>query len=226
MKLGRRMRYQWFKFIRGGTVPGARILLFSVAAHCLALAILTYLVISRRSAPVIIFVQRLETAQKIAGAAYLPPRAQRSPFQSARKSVKRRPAKAQEPQQEFLVEGGVSDAVREEARLGTTALINTFKFRAIYGFAPYNFQLAYQISGTLPVISAAELPPHYEQYVIVEVTIDTDGRVAEARVISGAVNRAIQQTLLAAIREFRYRPATREGVPIPSQADIVVHIPT
>jgi TonB family protein len=60
----------------------------------------------------------------------------------------------------------------------------------------------------------------------VEVTIDVDGRVAEARVTTGMVAPTIEQTLLAAIREFKYTPAKRDGTPIPSQLDIVVHIPT
>jgi TonB family protein len=60
----------------------------------------------------------------------------------------------------------------------------------------------------------------------VEITIDTEGQVAEARVISGLVDASIQQKLLSAIREFKYTPATRDGVPIPSQRDIVVHVPS
>jgi TonB family protein len=62
--------------------------------------------------------------------------------------------------------------------------------------------------------------------VIVEVTIDSQGSVADARITAGEVDNKIASTLLSAIRQFKYRPATREGVPIPSQCDLVIHIPT
>jgi len=102
-----------------------------------------------------------------------------------------------------------------------------FKFRQIYGFsAGHKYQLAVQTDGKIPFISVADLPPKFEQYVIVEVTIDSGGRVAEARVVSGMVSTTIEQTLLSAIRDFKYNPATRDGFPIPSQVDIVIHVPS
>jgi len=107
------------------------------------------------------------------------------------------------------------------------AITNSLRFYGIYGFYPdHNYQLAVQTSGIIPPVSAAEVPPHFEQYVIVEVTIDTEGRVAEARVVSGVTTPAIEQKLLSAIHEFTYRPAKRDGIPIASQRDIVIHIPT
>jgi TonB family protein len=78
----------------------------------------------------------------------------------------------------------------------------------------------------LPVISADELPPRFEQYITVEVTIDVDGRVADARIVGGEAPPAVQQRLLSAVREFKYTPARRDGTPIPSQLDLVVHIPS
>jgi TonB family protein len=60
----------------------------------------------------------------------------------------------------------------------------------------------------------------------VEVTIDVDGSVAEARIVTGMADPTLERRLLSAIRGFRYNPATRDGVPIPSQLDIVIHIPT
>ncbi|HEV3036190.1 MAG TPA: TonB family protein [Candidatus Angelobacter sp.] len=103
----------------------------------------------------------------------------------------------------------------------------SIKFRQIYGFnRDHEYKLAVQTVGEIPSISADQVPPRFEQYVIVEVTIDTEGHVAEARIVAGVVEPAIEQTLLSAIREFIYIPAQRDGVPIPSQRDIVIHIPT
>jgi TonB family protein len=70
------------------------------------------------------------------------------------------------------------------------------------------------------------LPPHYEQLVIVEITIDVDGSVAQARIVSGSVDPKIQHKLLSAILGFKYSPAKRGGTPIPSQLDLVVHVPS
>ena len=100
------------------------------------------------------------------------------------------------------------------------------KQRLIYGFSTTDYKLAIQTSGTIPVISASDLPPRFEQYLIVEVTIDTDGHVADARLTAGMTTPQIEQTLLSAIREFKYIPAKRDGTPIPCQIDLVIHIPS
>ncbi|MGB9119427.1 MAG: TonB family protein, partial [Candidatus Angelobacter sp.] len=61
--------------------------------------------------------------------------------------------------------------------------------------------------------------------LIVEVTIDRQGKVAEARITTGDVDSKIQERVLSAIRKFKYIPAKHNGSPIPSQLDIVVHVP-
>lgn len=101
------------------------------------------------------------------------------------------------------------------------------KFRQIYGFSPlHDYQIAFWMAGEIPPIPAADLPAHFEQLVTVEITIDVDGRVAEAKVVAGMVPPTVEQKLLSAIREFKYSPAKRDGIPIPSQLDLVVHIPS
>lgn len=222
------IRYQWLRWITGKTVPDGRILLGSALAHCLILVAVTFLVEFRKNAPVVVFPTQTAVVRRAATAIYLPPaKGARIHMTQKQKVVKPRPQKSQEPQPEFLSVGTADEGLREQARVGTRGIIDSFKFRTIYGFARFpDYRLAVQLSGELPPISADRLPPHYEQYVTVEITIDSEGRAAEARVVSGAVDSSIQRTLLSAIHEFKYRPATREGVPIPSQCDIVVHIPT
>lgn len=221
------IHYQWLRWITGKTVPDGRILLGSALAHCLILVAVTFLVLSRRNAPVVVFPTQTAVARRASTAIYLPPASKGGRIQMAQKVVKPRPQKSQQPQQEFLSVGTADEGLREQARVGTRGIIDSFKFRTIYGFARFpDYRLAVQLSGEIPLISPDRLPPHYEQYVTVEITIDSEGRVAEARVVSGAVNASIQRTLLSAIHEFKYRPATREGVPVPSQCDIVIHIPT
>jgi Luciferase-like monooxygenase len=70
------------------------------------------------------------------------------------------------------------------------------------------------------------LPPFWRIGQSIPPTIDVDGRVVEERIVAGMVDPAIERTLLSAIRDFKYSPAKRDGVPIPSQLDIVIHIPS
>lgn len=175
----------------------------------------------------IVLPRRPQTARTIpAEALSLPPKSQSTSLQITVKNARRRPKKALGPKAESTAEGEALQALRARASEETKALIQDFKFRTTYGFSPLpRYELAFQISGEIPPIPAEQLPPHFEQYVIVEVTITTDGRVADARIVAGVVDSKIQQTLLAAVREFKYRPATREGIPVPSQCDLVIHIP-
>jgi TonB family protein len=124
-------------------------------------------------------------------------------------------------------EGGTAlEVLREHAKTATAGMVASIRVRQFYGFSNEHFDLAIQTSGTLPVISADELPPRFEQYITVEVTIDVDGRVADARIIGGEAPPDIQKRLLSAVREFKYSPAKRDGTPIPTQLDLVVHIPS
>jgi TonB family protein len=125
-----------------------------------------------------------------------------------------------------LADGKALQVLREHAKQATAGMMMSFKLHQVYGFSPNDYRLAVQTAGEIPTIAAADVPPHFEQYVVVEVTIDVDGRVAEARIVAGEVDSTIQQRLLSAIREFKYNPATRDGTPIPIQVDLVIHIPT
>lgn len=118
------------------------------------------------------------------------------------------------------------NALRQQASSGAKALTKALWFRQIYGFYPgHDYQLAFRTSGEAH-ISADELPPRFEQFVVVEITIDADGHVADARRVSGLVPPAIEQKLLSEVREFKYHPATRDGLPIPTQLDVVIHVPS
>jgi TonB family protein len=216
-------------FVGGHAVPGWRQLLLSVAGHCLVFLTLAGLLVLQRSVlvPVVVSPQRAQLAKSIpVGTVSLPPRLQRAPLQIPMKNARQRSLKARAPQAESNTEGTELQALRARAAAETRGIVQDFKFRGVYGFSLLNYALPFQISGQLPVITPDQLPLHYEQYVIVEITVNSEGRVADARVVAGQVDTKIQQTLLAAIREFKYRPATREGIPVPSQCDIVIHVPT
>ncbi len=207
-------------------VPRASVILFSVFTHIVVLALSVLL--WPRTGPHIL-PEKFAAVQKLSGTAALsfnagnptPSRPHASPLHSPRRTQRTRVSQAEAD--------GASAAqiLREHAKQGTAAIMLSLKFRQTYGFSPtHDYQLAFRMAGEIPPIPAADLPPRFEQYVTVEVTIDVDGRVADERIVAGLVNPEIEQKLLSAIREFKYSPAKRDGVPIPSQLDIIIHIPS
>jgi len=76
-----------------------------------------------------------------------------------------------------------------------------------------------------PVVHRSELPSGVQGDVVVEVTIDTEGRVVRTRVLR-SVGYGIEEKVLAALENWRFKPATQDGVAIPSQQDVYFHFPS
>jgi TonB family protein len=199
------------------------VLSLSVIAH---LAVLILIGV-RHATTAQIVPTKYEVVQAVSGAdqvAYVPPKGAPllpSPFHHLRSKKK---ARVQDSN--FAGDAAGVEIIRAHAKQATAGLMLGIKQRLVYGFSTTNYQLAVQTSGVIPIISANELPPRFEQYLIVEITINIDGRVADARLTSGMATPKIEQTLLSAIREFKYIPAKRDGTPIPCQIDLVIHIPS
>jgi protein TonB len=70
-----------------------------------------------------------------------------------------------------------------------------------------------------------ELPDGLQGDVIVEVTIDTQGNVIEEKLLQG-MGHGIDERVIAVVHDWRFRPATRNGVPIPSKHDVHFHFPS
>jgi TonB family protein len=211
-------------FVPRDPVPRVSFFSLSVLAHFVVLAVL---VLRHAIAPQIV-PTKYEMVQAVSGTDQVtynpPPKAARphaSPFH-----VPRRKQKPSVQEQDVSGTGTALETLRAHAKAATAGLMVGIKQRLIYGFSTNDYKLAIQTSGAIPVISANDLPPRFEQYLIVEVTIDTDGRVADARLTAGMATPKIEQTLLSAIREFKYIPAKRDGTPIPCQIDLVIHIPS
>jgi TonB family protein len=218
------MRDQERLFLLSGTAPRRTTLLVSVFAHVGVLALLFL----KHAAPAHISAVKRPDATRHPGVTmYLSLQSKPAQPSVHQAHVSRHPLNAPQSAPRTPSQGSAEQALVQQAKQETAAIMTSLKQRWIYGFAPGpQYQLASQTSGEIPVISEVEVPPHFQQYVIVEVTVDTEGKVAEARIVAGLVDPPIQQKLLSAIREFKYNPAKRDGVPIPSQLDIVVHIPT
>lgn len=76
-----------------------------------------------------------------------------------------------------------------------------------------------------PSVARSELPRDLKGDVVVEVTIDAQGNVVETRVVQ-AIGHGIDEKIVAALRQWRYQPATLDGVPVASKHDVHFHFPS
>jgi len=74
-------------------------------------------------------------------------------------------------------------------------------------------------------IYRSELPSGIQGDVIVEITIDTQGAVVEERLLQG-LGHDVDDRVIAVLRDWRFHPATRNGVAIPSKHDVHFHFPS
>src|SRR5262249_13020944 len=75
-----------------------------------------------------------------------------------------------------------------------------------------------------PHVSQSELPGGREADVVVELSIDAQGNVVDEKLLQG-VGPGIDEKVLAAVRDWHFRPATRNGVAIPFKYDARFHFP-
>lgn len=73
-----------------------------------------------------------------------------------------------------------------------------------------------------PHVSAEDLRGVVEGNVVIEITIDESGRIVNKSVVQ-SMGPAIDGKVLAALENWHFHPATRDGVPIPSKQDVVYH---
>jgi protein TonB len=76
-----------------------------------------------------------------------------------------------------------------------------------------------------PKVSRWELPGGLQGDVIVEITIDDQGAVVQEKLLQG-MGHGIDEKVIAALRDWRFRPATRNGIAIPSKHDVHFHFPS
>jgi len=88
-----------------------------------------------------------------------------------------------------------------------------------------------EVKPALPVtfqdlrIPRSELPSGVQGDVIVEITIDAAGSVVEERLLQG-LGHGVDERVIAVLRDWHFRPATRNGVAIPSKHDVHFHFPS
>lgn len=75
-----------------------------------------------------------------------------------------------------------------------------------------------------PPIPSSQVPADVAGDVVVEVTIDARGNVVKTRLLQG-LGHGIEEKVIATVLQWRFRPATADGVPIASLQDVVFHYP-
>ncbi len=74
-----------------------------------------------------------------------------------------------------------------------------------------------------PIVAADELNG-VQGDVVIEVTIDEQGNIVR-KVVLQSLAPSIDGKVLEALNNWRFRPATRNGVAIPSKQDVFYHFP-
>jgi TonB family protein len=76
-----------------------------------------------------------------------------------------------------------------------------------------------------PDVPRSSLPAGLQGDVIVEITIDTQGNVAETRVLQ-SLGPEVDEKVVATLHAWHFRPATTDGVANVSKQDVHFHFPS
>ena len=120
---------------------------------------------------------------------------------------------------------------KEQQRLGAEASDHNDRAGSPLGtmidgpISGHEVHVAYPIVFPDPPVARAQLPPDLNGDVIIEVTIDSTGNVVETKIVQ-AIGHGIDEKIAATLRQWHYRPATLDGVPVASKHDVHFHFPS
>jgi TonB family protein len=83
---------------------------------------------------------------------------------------------------------------------------------------------AIRVAGSEPQVFPWDLANVPEGNIIVEVTIDDRGNITQ-KVVLQSLSPRVDNKVLAALEDWHFLPATRDGVAIPSKQDVYYHYP-
>lgn len=86
----------------------------------------------------------------------------------------------------------------------------------------FEIKPALPVLGPQPQVYTPNLPRGFEGDVIVEITIDEQGNITNKVLVRGLGN-GLDEQAIAVLQNWRFRPATRDGVAIPSKQDVYFH---
>lgn len=88
----------------------------------------------------------------------------------------------------------------------------------------HEVKLALPEVAPLPGIARSELPNDFEGDIVVEITIAKDGKVVRTKVLQ-TIGNGLENKVVATLMNWRFKPASFDGVPVASLQDISFHYP-
>jgi len=85
-----------------------------------------------------------------------------------------------------------------------------------------NIQIALTTYSPSPRPDLSRLPRGTQGDVILDVTIDPSGKVADVAVVR-TLGFGIDEAVISTVRTWLFRPATKDGVPVASAQDVLFH---
>jgi TonB family protein len=201
-------------------------LLASFAAHIVALFVLTY-----HSKPVFIMPSdvQLGTPGSSGSIVYLAPTGAERKREAVEKPklqivVTRKPAPVPPPPPPDTHE---NEAGTETAKLDTTAHGGSIYGSRVPGAPLTGHEIIPALPQVFPdpAVSRADLPAGVQGDVVVEVTIDEQGNVVELKLIRG-IGYGIEERVLATLKRWHFRPASKDGTTVASQHIVTFHYPS
>jgi TonB family protein len=98
-----------------------------------------------------------------------------------------------------------------------------------YGSIGYGSYFGMEVRPALPIVSpdpvvGSEALEGLVGDEIIEITIDEQGNIIATKILQ-SLGPQIDQRVLAALEQWRFTPATKNGTPIPSKQDVHYHFP-
>jgi len=132
-----------------------------------------------------------------------------------KKEIRKRPNLARTPQELHETESAQSNQPSAGSLYGSLS----------YGQSDgTEVRPAIRVSGSEPTVNEYDLAGVNEGNIIVEVTIDERGNITQKTVLH-SLNPAIDHKVLAALEDWHFLPALRDGDAISSKQDVYYHFP-
>lgn len=136
--------------------------------------------------------------------------------------------KRRRTQQNLLAQGREMDAALTAPSADSGASKQSASAGSPYGSLWEGSTTGFEIKPALPVVGPQPqvytpyLPRGFEGDVIVEITIDEQGNIINKALIHGLGN-GLDEQAIAVLQNWRFRPATKDGIAIPSKQDVYFH---
>ena len=138
-----------------------------------------------------------------------------TPPPKKKQDIRKKPALARTPQELHEVESAPSTQAPAGSLYGSLA----------YGKSDgTEVRPAIRVSGSEPAVFPWDLGNAPEGNIIIEVTIDERGNITDKKVLQ-SLNPTIDHKVLAALEDWHFLPALRDGDAISSKQDIYYHYP-